>query len=87
MLLKKNQHLEKELSILLDSYEFKNPCMKSYLISIFYTMVDLNLALANPFKENFNKNISELISKNSIDRNDVKAIDQCLEKIISLNWR
>ena len=86
-LLKNNQHLERELSSLLDSYGFKNPSIKTYLISICYTLVDWNLALAKPFKENFDKNISELISKNSIDKTDVKAIDQCLERVILLNWK
>lgn len=86
-LLKNNQHLEKELSSLLNNYGFKNPSIKTYLISICYTLVDWNLALAKPFKENFDKNISDLISKNSIDKTDVKAIDQCLEKIISLSWK
>lgn len=86
-LLKNNQHLERELSNLLDGYGFKNPSIKTYLISICYTLVDWNLALAKPFKENFDKNISELISKNSIDKTDVKAIDQCLERIILLNWK
>ncbi len=86
-LLKNNQHLERELSNLLDSYGFKNPSIKTYLISICYTLVDWNLALAKPFKENFDKNISGLISKNSIDKTDVKAIDQYLEKIISLSWK
>lgn len=86
-LLKNNQHLENELSSLLNSYEFNNPSIKTYLISICYTLVDWNLALAKPFKENFDKNISELISKNSIDKTDVKAIDQYLEKVISLNWK
>ena len=86
-LLKNNQHLEQELSHLLNSYGFKHPSIKTYLISICYTLVDWNLALAKPFKENFDKNISELISKNSIDKTDVKAIDQCLERIILLNWK
>lgn len=86
-LLINNQHLEADLSSLLSAYEFKNPSLKSYLISICYTLVDLNLALAKPFKENLDKNISDLISKNSIDKSDVKAIDQCLEKIISLGWK
>lgn len=85
-ILEKNEHLTEELSALLCNYDFRDPSLKSFLISICYTLVDLNIALEKPFKENVQKNISELIKNYAINKNDIKSIDQKIDKVLSLNW-
>lgn len=87
VILRNNQHLENKISFILNKYNFNDRSMKSYLISICYTLIDLNLASMKPFKDNFNRNISELAYNNSINMDDVKAIDQCIEEITSLDWK
>ncbi|PWD87876.1 hypothetical protein [Ignatzschineria cameli] len=85
-IISKNVFLKKDLDILLSEYPFINRSLESYVISISFTLVNLELAISNPFKEKLKKNLEFLRKKFGIDERDVIALDNKIDLILELNW-
>lgn len=85
-IISKNVFLKKDLDILLSEYPFINRSLESYVISISFTLVNLELAISNPFKEKLKNNLDFLRKNFGIDERDVIALDNKIDLILELNW-